>query len=455
MHTRRRLAPPPTVVAGGLAASVGTLLTVAPRSVLLLGATGAIWAAVILPIDTVLVAILSLRNLSDPATTDTAGRAASAGLNTSAAIGLLILALAVLHWWRGRMPTPHAPVIAVGGVLAVLFGLAVVRYGMQASILREAVRFGSIITLGVLAASQARDRYGSERLLMLVLAAATIPATVALMQSIGLAATGDVGQGRARGTLAHPNTAATLFAFCVPLAVWLQLSSRTAVFRRAAVGLVPLFAGALIFTGGIGGLIQAGVSVLVLAALMPLRPRVRVGAVAAAALLAIAFVASPMGASRVAELATTQNPAAIAQSGVPSNSLDWRFYNWSVYLDLWRDRPVLGSGLGTTQELLTPLGGLSTHSDIIRTLVETGVVGLVVLLTAIGALLRKLLRNARAVGDSVAVPALAVMAGALFHTIDSTITEATAPMYTLAVIVGVGAAPVLRTTIRSGGADAV
>ncbi len=57
---------------------------------------------------------------------------------------------------------------------------------------------------------------------------------------------------------------------------------------------------------------------------------------------------------------------------------------------------------------------------------------------------------------SRAAPALAVLAGGLVHTIDSTITETTAPMYTLAVIVGVGIAPLLRpATSRHGTADAV
>ena len=60
-----------------------------------------------------------------------------------------------------------------------------------------------------------------------------------------------------------------------------------------------------------------------------------------------------------------------------ATSLEWRIHAWSSVLGAWRENPVLGNGVGSTQSP-TILGGHIPHNEYVRLLAETGVVGLVV-----------------------------------------------------------------------------
>lgn len=56
------------------------------------------------------------------------------------------------------------------------------------------------------------------------------------------------------------------------------------------------------------------------------------------------------------------------------NTLTWRVLCWKQLLSRWKEKPLVGYGLATG-ELINPWKGHSPHSDLVRYLVELGIIG--------------------------------------------------------------------------------
>ena len=97
----------------------------------------------------------------------------------------------------------------------------------------------------------------------------------------------------------------------------------------------------------------------------------------------ILFVAvDPTLGTRFAEL----EPADRIVAGHPTNSLAWRFTHWAEILKLSSASPITGIGLATTQEITED--EKQPHNDLIRTFVETGILGFLAYVALLVALLR-------------------------------------------------------------------
>ena len=122
--------------------------------------------------------------------------------------------------------------------------------------------------------------------------------------------------------------------------------------------------------------------------------RAKSGTCAIAVAVVLVFFATPLGAQRIfAESATN---VASAESGSGNTSLAWRIHKWKILLPEWEHSPLLGRGLGTTLTTRATVpgdyySGKPPHNEYIRYLVETGVVGLAILLFGLGILIRSLL----------------------------------------------------------------
>jgi hypothetical protein len=93
-----------------------------------------------------------------------------------------------------------------------------------------------------------------------------------------------------------------------------------------------------------------------------------------------------------------------------------RYDLWRVGLEEWREHPLRGVGESNYQfdyyvERKTDRNLTEPHSLPIRALAETGIVGLGLLLTFVGALIAALARGWRALGPEVRRPAVALAAG--------------------------------------------
>jgi O-antigen ligase len=232
------------------------------------------------------------------------------------------------------------------------------------------------------------------------------PAVIALYQLATF-----TGMHRAHDTFAHPDSAAMFCAIAAIASLWRYLDRGR---RRSDALLMTLFAAALIATFSIDGLITLVAMLIAFGALHAGSFRVKLVPCAIAGLVALTFFATPLGAQRVA--GETSTSLAAAERGETTSTLNTRLYRWKTLLPEWERSPVFGRGIGTTTTTQSTstnrLNFLLPHNEYLRYLVETGVVGLTILLAALAILLLGLVRRRRVPGmldaGTVNAPTLAI-----------------------------------------------
>ncbi|MBS45147.1 MAG: hypothetical protein CMH83_18650 [Nocardioides sp.] len=334
-----------------------------------------------LPLAMVLWIALSLRILFDAqgATSQGSGPVAAA-----IGVGLILLTIRLLIQ-RTRLPSS---VWIVGAGISAWTVLAFVYQGFSLEASGEGVRELSVVAafaMGFILATS--GRISGSNLLQYVVVLTLIPAMFAIIQfasGTGLLVAGAV---RSNSFFVHPNSAAPFFAVGLCAAIVL------ADMRKDARSWITasICGVALLTTGSLAG-VAAGIAGLVCYAFV--RPG-RVGAKVVMGLLAFlatgAFAVSPIGRERIASQARFDPSLYASQAATDGadSSLGWRLYNWYDYLQLWREQPIFGFGLGRTSAGDSATGTLP-HNEYVRYLVETGLVGLVLLLAGVGLVLRAL-----------------------------------------------------------------
>jgi O-antigen ligase len=324
----------------------------------------------------------------------------SGSLNLSGAIAVLFVLLAsglLLRRRRGVLPT----------VLSVLFlcvwtAIAVNTNGASTETLREGVREASVVAVAVIVynAPGAVTATVAARIVQFI---GSIPALRALYQLATF-----TGINRSYGTFAHPDSAAMFFAIATIASLWLYLDNGR---RRFDVVLVILFAVALVATFSIDGLATVVSMLIVFGALHPGPFRVKLGPYVIAVAVVLAFFATPLGSRRIA----AESSSRVGVTGEPDSSLAWRLKKWEMLIPEWERSPVLGRGLGTTTTMEGAPGNLYAskppHNEYLRYLVETGVIGLAILLWAVGFTIRRLYRKRQISGvvGAFNAPALAIV----------------------------------------------
>jgi O-antigen ligase len=244
----------------------------------------------------------------------------------------------------------------------------------------------------------------------------------------GLLVDGDL---RVAGFMTHPNSAALLYSICAIVSI--------GTFYRAGrskldVVLFVVFAVAILATASIGGLLAFLVMLTSYAFLTPgVSSRIRIGLVFIALLGVVAFAASPVGAERLSSFAGLD----LSRSGGESNSLEWRIGRWADILQYWRDNPFFGLGYGASTSGQLLRGGYAPHSEYVRMLVETGIVGAVSLLILTIIVLTHLGRRSKIENQfsGIASIALASLIGLLINAVAENTFTYSAPSYVLAILV--------------------
>lgn len=335
-----------------------------------------------LPLVALLGATLLVRVLTDNRSAPDSHHSGS--LNLSGAIALLFILIAaglLLQRRRGIRPTALAALW-----LCVWTAVAVDTSGASAETVREGVREASVIALAVIVYN-ARGAVTVSAATRLVQFVGFVPAVLAVYQiatDTGMDISGNI---RSNGTFAHPNSAAMFFAIASATSLWLYLDSGR---RRLDAALTTLFAAAMLTTFSIDGLAALVAMLVALGALRPGSLQAKGGPWLLAGLVVIAFVATPLGGHRIARASATN----LAEAN--GSSLSWRLHKWKLLLPDWESSPVIGRGLGTT---ITEAGapgnqyaGEPPHNEYVRSLVETGIVGLAILLGAIAVLIGRIVR---------------------------------------------------------------
>jgi O-antigen ligase len=379
-----------------------------------------------------LAALLFVRVLTDDRSAPDSRHSGS--LNLSAAIALVLIVLAAVAVLRERRGVLAA---ALAGVwLSVWIAIALHTSGVSTETLREGVREASVVALAILVYNvRSITEPVAARLVQLV---GAVPAVIALYQlatQTGMLVDHSI---RAHGTFAHPNSAAMFFAIAAIASLWLYLDNG----RRALDALLTaLFLAALIATFSIDGLATVAAMLVVLGALRPGSLRAKLTPCVVAASVVLVFFATPLGSKRVAGETATSLGA--AERGETTSTLDTRLYRWKTLLPEWEHHPAVGQGLGVTTTAegtrANPLNGLLPHNEYIRYLVETGVIGVLILLAVLAILIRALVRMRGDPSDvervNGATLALAVVAGCLVNSLADNTLLNSPTCYAAALIV--------------------
>lgn len=346
-----------------LSVPLGVLVVVDARLALAAGCVAASVAVLHVGTDRLLLSALAVRTLSDWEVLHDATAVDFASVNAVVSGFLIALAGVVVAGGRLNSTTRAWIAAAIGLLLAShLVGRSV--YGGDPAIVREALRVAALLAAAVIACGTRRP----DRLIRGMLVIGLLPVSVAVYEA--------AGGSRAAATLAHPNVAAVMFGLLsvLALAAAIKTSARSRRWYLCAAALTAVGTLATASFAGLGSLLLAASAVLVLSGR---RVRGRFAIALIVPLVGIGtFVFSPLGQERLSELSSTRGYSEVAGASVgeTTNSLDWRFYNWSQLMVDVRERPVFGHGLGSTSGPLQPAGNLP-HNEYLRILAEGGIVG--------------------------------------------------------------------------------
>lgn len=343
----------------------------------------------------------------------------SGSLNLSAVIAVLFILMAaglLFSRRRGALITGFALLWVCGWT-----ALSLHTSGVSTETLREGVREVSVLAVAVIAYNAIKVVTVSvaTRLVQVV---GFVPAVLALYQMgthTGMKVAHNI---RANGTFAHPNSAAMFFAIAAAASLWRYMDNGR---RRSDALLVALFSAAVVATFSIDGVMTLAAMLVAVGVLHPGSFWIKLAPCAIAVAVVMVFFATPLGSKRVSGESKTSLSA--ADRGETTSSFNTRLYRWKTLLPEWEHSPVYGRGIGTTTTTESTnanrLNYLLPHNEYLRYLVETGVVGLAILLAALTMLVLRLFRRRGIPGapgsgaHNAASLGLAVIAGCLVNSL--------------------------------------
>ncbi len=175
---------------------------------------------------------------------------------------------------------------------------------------------------------------------------------------------------------ADPNSLANTLALAMPMAWFISITTKRRLLIWMGRAYVPLGLMATVLTGSRGGLLSMIIALSIIPFTMKLSPG-RLIATLAMLGLSGALVIAYAPASVMTRLSTTTESA---QSG----NFGGRFRIWVAGVHAFGQRPLMGYGVGTYKQAVTPeLGAdaLVAHNSFLSVLVEEGLVGLIFYLT--------------------------------------------------------------------------
>ncbi|MCK8616202.1 O-antigen ligase family protein [Gordonia sp. C13] len=351
--------------------------------------------------------------------------------------GLVSVALSLFAWLVLflKSPTQLGQLKASSAALALASGGTILVYfyyfGLSAEPVVYLLKLSSLIPIFLLARSVSSTPQSSVRATALLSWSATLPCALLLGGLILLPGLTVGENGRPSGTFVHANAAGSFISIAVVILVWLCLTQSRRFLVPVCVALV-----ALVLTGSLNAVITAVVGVIVLCCWLPTTAVARFAGVILCGLGSwLVVILTPLG-GRLEEALASDFSSAIAL-GVSRNSLEWRFINWSLLLDTWRESPTFGWGIGSTSTVIQPLGG-PPHSLSVQLLVETGILG-VILTMIFGAIcIASFYRNLRIDPRSpyLAIGA-AVTVSLLVNGLASNLLSSGAALYLAALLYGI------------------
>jgi O-antigen ligase len=362
-------------------------------------------------------------------------------LNVASILALMLIVVTALALRRAeKRVLPRTllwlAVVFAASSLAALYALGTERAVVGSKPLAELVRLAACVAIYALAANLATTVGVARRLFVVAAVSGVIPSIDAIYQwTKGAPVAADLSISRVAGTFSGPNALGEFLA--VVIILLFALPARVAPRWVRLTALLPCLV-AEIGTFSRTGWLMVAIGIVVLEARR--RPR-RV----ALALLAVALLIAAVPNVRHRFTAADQTSVATHSRWVPS-SYQWRVETWRVLLRKYREKPLTGFGLRTT-EALNPrrntdaLGstGYGAHNSVVKLLFEGGPLLLLAYIALFGALMRRTWRLStkrwRLAGLARATFVLWALIAFIGITTDDPL-EATAILYVLFAVTG-------------------
>lgn len=320
--------------------------------------------------------------------------------------------------------------------------VAVALHGVSVDNAREGIREISLVALAVIVCN-ANGAITVPIAVRLVQVAGILSALLALYQlatHTGILISGHI---RSNGTFIHPNTAAIYFAIATTASLWRYLDYGKS---RSDIFFITIYGAAMVATLSLDGLASLVIMLMTYGALRPGSFRVKLNAFAAVVFLMTAFLATPVGSERIANESSTQISTS-QRHGTENTSLAWRLYKWGTLLPEWEKEPFFGQGIGTTVAAEATSESATAakvpHNEYVRYLVETGIVGLLILLWATTLLIRHLSLQRRTPGTGdIGALGIAIVVGCLVDSVaDNTLLSSTTGYAAVLIVTAILVSP--------------
>lgn len=175
------------------------------------------------------------------------------------------------------------------------------------------------------------------------------------------------GIRRVSGTIAHPIALSFYLVLFISLTFWkIKTSKKRNIWFFSLLVLLSIF----FFTFSWTGIVMLAVLLL----LFFFKERKVRKYVSLILIVFIVFAVSSGQMQLRFQRLVQGNILESIQTGKSINSFTWRVLCWKQLLSKWKEKPLIGYGLATG-ELINPWKGRSPHSDLVRYLVELGILG--------------------------------------------------------------------------------
>jgi len=333
--------------------------------------------------------LLILRSSLDPFSAQQVPAAFAIGLD-----GLTILYVIVKILIRQKVHTDNFFWVFAGwvGFLGIWVILPIVGWGLLGKTylvdgIREWTRIFSWLMVYLLV-MQLKGKIHPQKVIPVLFFSLFVPLTVGFLQLVIPSRLPDVISCRncLNSTIGHPSTFGTFLFLFISLTLWkLSHVNENRWLWLTLLGTLAFF---MVMTKSLTSLIMMSVFIIVLIA--PKLNLLRlIGGILFIALVFYLFASTEFGHEKLNALLETplfnrdlDISRTILLSFGDGNSANWRIAQWAFLIDAWKQSPLLGYGLGTSQ-YITYFQNYA-HNDYLRFLAETGIIGFTSFLVFLG-----------------------------------------------------------------------
>jgi hypothetical protein len=285
----------------------------------------------------------------------------SSPVNTAAMLSFIAIAVGLAHISLSHLNVRRVPLATPTMAFLAIAFLGVMSAPDREKALQDWIRSLSAFMIYVLVVDTIRTRSDMRWLIQVLLWSTVIPIFNGINQFVTNGGDRVSGVNRIYGTFSHPAAFSMFMAQLLPLAVVMLLHTRSRIAKVALVVLVPGIAFSIYGAQTRGAWIGVFVAVAVF-----------MGARARWSLLLVPLMAGALF------FGVPSIRARFQQAGNQSGSLVWRQEQWSNAIAI--ESPVQLVTIGAGFDAVEARTGNLTHNEYIRLLVETGVIGLAIML---------------------------------------------------------------------------